>query len=79
MNHTWIWSSAKWKLGLLGEGKMRFSFFLLQPRTPTVHGTYSGKRPEIALLHAAKQTRAGRAPRTNHLSIQGNPKADFLE
>ena len=30
---TSMWSSAKWKLGLLGEGKMRFSFFLLQQQT----------------------------------------------
>jgi hypothetical protein len=58
---------------------MRFSFFLLQQQTPKVHDTHPGKQWEIAVPHAAKQTLAGRVTRTNNLSIQGNPKADFLE
>jgi hypothetical protein len=43
------------------------------------HGPYPAKQAEIALLLAAKQACAVCATRMNHLLIQGNPKADFLE
>jgi hypothetical protein len=55
--------------------------FIFPSPTPDTNDTYTrpGKRREIALLHAPKQTLAACATRMNNLSIQGNPKADFLE
>jgi hypothetical protein len=74
-----IWTSAKWRLGLLGEGKMCLSFFLPQPQTPIVHDAHLLRSSEIVLPDTARQALAEYATRTNNLLIQGNPKADFLE
>jgi hypothetical protein len=46
------WSSAKWKLGLLGEGKMRLSFFLLQQRMPMMRGAHPATLRQMACATA---------------------------
>jgi hypothetical protein len=63
----------------LGKEKCAFHFSFSKQQTPIVHDTRPAKRQQIALLHAVTPTRALRATRMNHLPIQGNPKADFLE
>jgi hypothetical protein len=61
----------------LGKEKCAFPFsFSNNQQTPMVRDMHPAKQREVALLHA---TREGSAAHTNYLSIQGNPKADFLE